>query len=286
MLTLLYKHIVAGERAAGGPKVLRRPALRRVVLDLLAKAADAVERALASVDPAEWPQVVGMGADGSPTSRVDQVADEAVKAAVEASGVELNYLSEESPYVDRGSEWTLVVDPVDGTHNALAGIPVYSVSLAVCRQDLQGAGWGLVRDLPNGWTYAAERGRGARLNGRRIRVASYAPERSLFSLYLGQEAGPKAFELAGRCRRVRALGAASLDLCLVASGAADLYYMHSVDPRLELRISDVAAAALIVREAGGEVYDPGGSPLNMPLDPVHRSNLFALGDPALLEVVL
>lgn len=256
------------------------------MLDFLTKAADAVGRALDSVDRGEWARIVGMGADGSPTALVDRVADEAVRNAVEAEGLEVNYLSEESPHQDRGHEWTLVVDPVDGTHNAVAGIPAYSVSLAVCREDLRTARWGLVRNLANGWTYSVERGKGARLNGKRLRVARYTPENALFSIYLGSEAGERAFALARRCRRVRTLGAASLDMAQVAAGAADLYYMESVVPHLELRLMDVAAATLLVREAGGEVYDLQGSPLNMPLDPTHRSNLFAAGDPRILEVIL
>ncbi len=227
-----------------------------------------------------------MGADGSPTAMVDRVAEEAIEGVLEQADVELNFLSEETEFVDRGSEWTAVVDPVDGTHNALAGIPVYSVSLAVCQGDMMGARFAVVMDLTNGWTYEGEKGKGAWLNGKRIRVAPYTKEGSLFSIYLGSNAHQKAFQLAGVCRRLRNLGAASLDMCMVAAGAADLYYMNSTAKNLELRITDVAASSLIVREAGGEVYDLEGDALNMPLDPAHRSNLFALGDRSLLEVVL
>lgn len=226
-----------------------------------------------------------MGADGSPTALVDRVAEEAVLRTLEEEGAEFNVLSEEAPFLDRRSPWTLVVDPVDGTHNAMARLPVYSVSLALCQEDLQGAAYAVVRDLESGWSYEAERGKGAWLNGERIRVRRFVPERSLFSVYLGSNAHPRAFELAGRCRRLRNLGAASLDMCLVAAGSADLYYMHSIATDLELRITDVAASALIVREAGGEVYDLAGNALNMPLEATHRSNLAALGDSALREMV-
>lgn len=255
-------------------------------MDLLEEAAEAVNRAVRAVDPTEWAQHVSTGPDGTPTTLIDRAADEAVREVLEASGQDLNYVSEESEVEERGGEWTIVVDPVDGTHNAVAGVPAYSVSLAICKDDLLGAQWGLVMDLVNGWTYRAERGKGAALDGRRIRVSPYDPRRSLFSLYLGQRAGGKAFELARQCRRVRNLGAASLDMCLVATGSADLYYMQTTARQLELRVTDIAASALIVREAGGEVYDMTGSPLNMALDPRERSNLFALGDPRLLEMVL
>lgn len=255
-------------------------------MNLLLEAADAVERAVESTDRSEWKRTMGRGPDGTPTTFLDRVADEAVKEIVEASGETLNYVSEESEVEDRGGEWTIVVDPVDGTHNALRGLSAYSVSLAIGKGDLQGTRWGLVRDLTSGWTYHGEKGKGASLNGRRIRVSLYDPKRSVFSLYLGRRASGKAFELARQSRRVRNLGAASLDMCLVASGAADLYYMETTLPQLQLRLTDVAASSLIVREAGGEVYGMTGEPLNMALDPRERSNLFALGDPRLLEAVL
>ncbi|MDX1534446.1 MAG: inositol monophosphatase family protein, partial [Thermoplasmata archaeon] len=234
-------------------------------MELLLEAADAAQRAARSVDRSEWGQHVGIGPDGTPTSLLDRAADEAIREVVEASGEALNYVSEESETEERGAEWTIVVDPVDGTHNAVGDLPDYSVSLAVCREDLMGAQWGLVRNLTSGWTYQSERGKGASLNGRPIRVSTYNPRSSLFSLYLGDRAGPKAFDLARQCRRVRNLGAASLDMCLVASGSADLYYMETTTRELELRVTDVAASSLIVREAGGEVYDLQGAPLNMAL---------------------
>lgn len=254
--------------------------------DLLLAAATAVEDALKDSQRDEWSQEVGVGADGSPTALVDKLAEDAILRVVGEEGADVNLLSEEGPPRDEGSQWTLVMDPVDGTHNAISGIPMYSVSLAICRDDLMGAQWALVRNLANGWTYEAEKGKGARLNDREIKVSPYDPGKSLFSIYLGSNAHPKAFSLAGISRRVRNLGAASLDMCLVASGAADLYYVNSTAQTLELRITDIAASTLILREAGGEVYDLEGNVLNMPLNATYRSNLFALGDRALLKVVL
>src|SRR5437773_996752 len=117
---------------------------------------------------------------------------------------------------------------------------------------------GLVRDLVSGATYYAAKGHGAKLNGRPIRVHGYDPKDLLFSVYLGTNADRDAARIASLARRVRNLGAASLDLCLVARGAADLYYMHSAVPDLRLRVVDIAAGTLIVREAGGLVLDLAG----------------------------
>ena len=68
----------------------------------------------------------------------------------------------------------------------------------------------------------------------------YDPADVLVSVYLGTNAAPDASRIAARARRVRALGAASLDLCLVARGAADLYYMHSATVETKLRAVDIA----------------------------------------------
>lgn len=260
--------------------------MARPVRSILREAADRARAAIEALPHQAWGETVGMGADGTPTSRVDRVAETAIREALEGRDVEVNLLSEEAEPEERGVPWTLVVDPVDGTHNAITGLPNYAISLALCEGDLRGAGYALVEDLSTGWLYEAERQKGAWRNGEPIHVRPYRPEQSLFALYLGTNAHPKALQLAHLGRRIRHLGAASLDMCLVAEGAADLYYMRTTAPAVELRITDVAASTLIVREAGGEVYDLEGNALNMPLDVTHRSSLFALGDPELLEVVL
>src|SRR5207249_2570020 len=102
----------------------------------------------------------------------------------------------------------------------LRGVPAYSVSMAVGRSHLADIEEGLVRDLVSGATYYAAKGQGAKLNGRPIRVHAYNPKDLLFTVYLGSNAHSDAARVAGLARRVRNLGAASLDLCLVARAAA------------------------------------------------------------------
>src|SRR3989475_1036028 len=250
---------------------------RSTVKELLLELAEAVQHAVAELveDPAE---VVGRGADGAPSTRIDRVAEAAVLRVLEYEEARLNVLSEEAGFIDRGGDATLVLDPIDGTHNALRGVPAYSVSMAVGRSHLEDIEEGLVRDLVSGATYYAAKGHGARLNGRPIRVHAYNPKDLLFTVYLGSNAHPDAARVAGLARRVRNLGAASLDLCLVARGAADLYYMHSAVANTKLRAVDIAAGTLIVREAGGFVLDLGGRDLDLPLEPKARTDLVAVGD--------
>ncbi len=264
----------------------------RRVKEILHGVADAVQRAVQGFR-GDIGKVVGMGADGTPTQRIDAVAEEAVFRYLESKGLPHTVVSEEAGRVEKAGEWTLVLDPIDGTHNAVRGLPAFSVSVAACPRAAGGgverisqATAGLVRDLVTGHTYYAEAGKGASLNGRPIRVKRpLDPKDTVFDVYLGKKAHTDAGKVAGRARRVRSLGAASLDLCLVAKGATDLYYLHSSEVGHELRPMDVAAGTLIVREAGGGVATLDGKPLDMPVDPKARSNLVAYGDERVLEMI-
>lgn len=246
--------------------------------------AEAVQRAVREIadDPGE---VVGRGADGAPSHRIDRVAERAVLQLLDYEDVRINVLSEEAGYVDRHGDKTLVLDPVDGTHNAIRGVPAYAVSLAIGRERLSDVEEGLVRDLVTGASFHARKGQGATLNGRPIRVRRFVPDDSLFSVYLGTNAAPDAARVASKARRVRNLGAASLDMCLVARGAADLYYMHTAVHETKLRVVDIAASTLIVREAGGAVETLDGGDVDLALTTGERTDLVAFGDARAREAI-
>ena len=251
---------------------------------LLLELAEAVQHAVSAIqgDPAE---VVGRGADGAPSTRIDQIAEQTVLRVLDYEGAALDVLSEEAGFVDRGGQATLVLDPIDGTHNALRGVPAYSVSLAIGHERLADVQEALVRDLVSGATYYAAKGGGAFLNARPIRVHPVNLEDLMFSVYLGSHAAPDAAKVASFARRVRVLGAASLDLCLVARGAVDLYYMHSAMRDTKLRPVDIAGGTLIVREAGGLVLDLEGHDLDIPLTTTARTDLVAVGDRRTWEAI-
>ena len=251
---------------------------------LLADLAVAVQHAVDRLegDPGE---ILGRGADGAPSSRLDRVAEAAVLEELEKKRAPVNVLSEEAGFVDRGGDALLVLDPVDGTHNALRGVPAYSVSLALGHGRLADIEEGLVRDLVSGATYYAAKGKGATLGGKSIHTKRFDPKDVLFTVYLGTNAEADAARVAAKARRVRNLGAASLDLCLVARGAADLYYMHSREERLKLRACDIAAGTLIVREAGGQVLDLQGRDLDIPLTAEAHTDLVAVGDRKAWEAI-
>lgn len=250
---------------------------------LLHALADGVSDAVATFR-GDAGEVTGAGADGTPTQAIDAVAEAAVLKALDASGADLNVLSEEAGFVDRGGSRTLVLDPIDGTYNAVRGVPLYATSLAIGDDRLSTVTHGLVRDLPHGDSYYAEQGKGATWNGLPIHTRPYRPAESLFSVYLGVRARPESYDVARAARRVRNLGAASLDLCGVATGGFDMYYLNS-EADSQLRVVDIAAGVLLVREAGGVVTDPKGRELDMPIDLKARANIVAAGDPRALEVL-
>ena len=252
---------------------------------LLFELAEAVDKAIHSTKGAFEDVDVGMGADGTPTTRIDKVAEDAILKTLANKGNPLNVLSEECEFKNFGRDMTLVLDPIDGTINATGGIPFYSVSLAVGKKDLDGLEYGLVQNLETKETYYAAKGKGAFKNGEMIKVRNYNPEKSIFLVYLGNHAAERAYTIASRSRRTRSFGSAALETCMVASGAADLYAVLT-DPILRgLRVVDVAAAALILREAGGECYDEKGRRFNMDFDIKKRSSMIAVGDPAALEAI-
>ncbi|UCE91668.1 MAG: hypothetical protein JSV90_00465 [Methanobacteriota archaeon] len=230
---------------------------------------------------------VGRGASGSETSRIDRFAEDAVLDYMKQEDIGLNVLSEEIGFVDNGANRTLVLDPIDGTLNCTHGIPFFSVSLAVCTERMGDCDFALVRSLTgSGDTYFARRGGGATLNGHRIAVSRYRADESVFTVYDGRDADPDTDRVRNIPSRVRAMGCASLEMCLVAQGAVDAHYMNCSNPRRMIRIVDIAASALMLREAGGEVCDLEGKKYDLSLSLDDRKNFLAYGDQAVKELVL
>jgi myo-inositol-1(or 4)-monophosphatase len=171
-------------------------------------------------------------------------------------------------------EWTWIIDPLDGTTNYLHGYPAYAVSIGVARgTELQAA---VVRNGASGEEWIAVRNGGAFLDGRRIAVSRIE---DMSRALLGTGFPFKALhllpvytsQLAAAVRAtsgVRRAGSAALDLCHVATGWFDGFW------ELDLAPWDVAAGALIVREAGGIVTRLDGSS-----DVIGQGSLLA-GNPA------
>jgi myo-inositol-1(or 4)-monophosphatase len=223
--------------------------------------ADAVAEAISPfVGTPEGGERTGMGADGTPTQRIDQVAESCILAYLADKPLARTLISEEAGRVDLGGETgTLFLDPIDGTYNAVTGIPFYALSIAYAEDGvLRNA---FVRDLARGETFSAERGKHAYLDGKPIRVSvTSSLEKSALSLY-GRKFDPgRVFNLGQKVRRWRLLGASALELCYIGCGRIDGF----IDLRGTLRVTDAAAGMLVCTEAGGTVSDLEGRPLVFP----------------------
>ena len=258
-----------------------------ITMQDLSAIADAVQEAVDKIPSSqERGRKVCMGADGSCSSAVDKVAENAALMYIERNGLPLNVLSEEIGFVDNGGEEVLVMDPIDGTSNAIAGLPYYTVSLAVGKERLSDIRLGYLRNLATGDVICAERGKGATKNGHPIHVREACLDDLFLMIYEGNGAHPDAFAVAKQVRSPRSLGCASLEMEIVAEGEADGYYMKAERYTRSVRIVDIAASTIILREAGGEVYDLDNNILDMPFDLEHRSNFLAVGDMRVYDAIV
>ncbi len=197
-------------------------------------------------------------------SDADRAAEDIILRMIRAKRPGDAILSEESGEAQQGTtglRW--LVDPLDGTANYLWSYPQWCVSIA-CHDD-DGGLMGVVHDPIRGETFSAVRGGPATLNGRQLTLE---PGRDLGQALIGSGFGydaarrrRQALRLAGVIPHVRDMrrgGSAALDMAWVAAGRLDAYYEFGVNAW------DVAAGAVVVLAAGGEVQDlpvgPEGAP--------------------------
>ena len=186
-------------------------------------------------------------------SEVDRAAEQAVIETLLDAYPTHGILAEESgrTHGAKDSEFTWIIDPLDGTTNFLHGFPVYAVSIALAhRNQVQQA---VVYDPARNDLFFASRGRGAYLNDRRLRVSKRTRmAEALIGTGFPFRKGDnfkryvKMFEeVMQNCAGLRRPGAAALDLCYVAAGWYDGFFEMGLSPW------DVAAGSLMIAEAGG-----------------------------------
>jgi len=249
-------------------------------LGLCRRAAHAAREAVAGLtSTAERSVQHGEGEGGDTTLAVDKAAEDAVFAELEALGVPLVAVSEERGEVaigDSPAAW-VVVDPVDGSVNAKRRLPFACVSIAVASGDRMGdVEVGFVAELVPARDWWAVRCEGAFCDGERLATLEPGP----LELLGLETARPERVAAASAAlsslgaRRLRALGSVAASMCLVAGGRLDAMLTLR-----EVRSVDVAAAQLIVTEAGGKVALPGGDALDLQM----RSRVLAARSDELVE---
>ena len=205
-------------------------------------------------------KTVRMGADLTPTKLIDQAAEDCIIQYLKETPVCSLLISEEAGKVPfEGGEGTIFLDPVDGTFNAVAGIPFYALSIAYAVDGIVEKAY--VRNLSSGETFTAEKGKFSRCDGRPITVSRVGNlDECAMSVY-GRKFDPtRVMHLGQKIRRWRLLGASALELCYVGCGRIDGF----IDLRGTLRVTDAAAGMLVCSEAGGKVTDMNGKNLHFP----------------------
>lgn len=200
----------------------------------------------------------------SPTDLVsvaDRESEDLLRQLLPTTEDSIGFIGEESAALSprSGPQLSWVVDPLDGTANYLAGLPIWAVSVALCDMSrAEPAPLVAVVHAPLlGRTWTAARGRGARLNGAPIRVRPEPPGGGLANAMIAtgfpyglteRDASiilAKFSRMQQHFHKVRRLGAAAVDLAFVADGTFDGMW------ELSLKLWDVAAGMLLIREAGG-----------------------------------
>ena len=234
-------------------------ATRSALINVMARAADKAARGLRR-DFGEVEQLqVSLKGPGDFVSNADHKAERAVRQELSRARPGYSFLMEESGAIPgQDSEHRWIVDPLDGTTNFLHGLPHFCISIALERAGEVVAG--VIFDPLKDELFWAEKGIGAYLNDRRLRVSA---RRQIANALIatgtpyGQGGDRPRYlrqldAIMASVADVRRLGAAALDLAYVAAGRYDGYWEYG------LQTWDIAAGLLLVREAGAYLSEPDG----------------------------
>ena len=262
---------------------MARSALLNVMVQAAMKAGRNLARDFGEVQNLQ----VSLKGPGDYVSQADRKAEQIIYTELSRARPDFGFLMEESGEVEaKDGQHRWLIDPLDGTTNFLHGIPVFAVSIALERQGQIVAG--VIYNPAMDELYTAERGGGAFLNDRRLRVA--ARTKLVDTVigtgipHLGRGNHGRALidlrHVMGEVSGIRRMGSAALDLAYVAAGRLDGFWEDALHPW------DMAAGILLVREAGGFVSDRQGGQDMLETggivagnEPIHRALLKALAKP-------
>jgi myo-inositol-1(or 4)-monophosphatase len=207
-----------------------------------------------------------------PVTIVDKLCEKAIVQMISDTFPDHDFLTEESPFEGKGSPWRWVIDPLDGTTNYFHGFPFFCVSIGLeVNREVR---LGVVYSPVLSEIFHAEKGKGAFLNGSRLSVSRNNDlNRSFLSTGFPYDVREHPDRYLRYFRQfliksfgIRRPGSAAIDLCYLAAGRFDGFW------ELKLHAWDVAAASLIVTEAGGKMTDFQGQPFDIYSEEALASN--------------
>jgi myo-inositol-1(or 4)-monophosphatase len=230
----------------------------------------------------------GRGAGGDISRRIDILAEKAVLDYLKEIDFSCVVLGEECGRVElsKNPAGFIIMDAVDGSTNAVRGIPFSCCSLAFATNDkLSSITDAVIIDLYSGDLYSASKGSGAFMNGEIIHVHNEQPLYFVVGLDISgisPDSLQKLSPIISDSNHIRHFGAVALELAIFARGLVDLF----VDIRDKLRVTDVAAGYLIATEAGGLVIDKNGKTLESDLNYDTRISFIAAANKEILNEVM
>ena len=230
----------------------------------------------------------GRGAGGDISRKIDIVAEKTVLDYFKKINFECVVLGEECGSVELSSQpkGFVIMDAIDGSANAVRGVPFFCCSLAFATDDkISSITDGVVTDLTSGDMYWASKGKGAFLNENKIHVIDKDPIYRIVGINISG-ASP---ELVQRLQPVfkshnhtRHFGANALEMAMFARGLIDIF----IDLRDKIRIQDMAAGYLLVKEAGGLILDANLQPLDSDLSYQTRLSFIAAANQKILDDIM
>ena len=194
--------------------------------------------------------------DKSFVTKADEEAEQAIVSHIREQYPDHGFLGEEGSHTKTDAEYVWVIDPLDGTKNFLNGIPLFAVSVALLVRGAPAAA--VVYNPTTRSLYAAEKGKGATYNGKKIAVSKQPAEMGVVTFGPGQKDKHTLNVFFERSEKFfkskRYLGCTALELGYVARGGTEGFVC------IGLKKWDYAAGALLVEEAGGVLTDYDGNP--------------------------
>lgn len=267
-----------------------------MMIDVLKSACfDVYEQTKQLAGTLEGNKRISLGAGGDISRKIDLVAEKAVIDAIKKSGFSPTIIGEECGRIAGLDQHSyLVMDAIDGTTNAIRGIPFYCCSLAYATDyKLSSVSAAAIIDLNKGDLYSAEKGKGAFMNNERLSLISQRRNISLQSnqqdeILVGMNLSGASTDMILRLSKVihnskhsRHFGANALELCYLARGITDAY----IDIRDKIRPTDMAAAYLIVKESGGKLYSMDGHELDSVLEVTAKMSYFAVANDSVFKIL-
>ncbi len=231
----------------------------------------------------------GRGAGGDISRRIDIVAEKTILDYLKEINFDCVVLGEECGKVElsKNPKGFIIMDAVDGSTNAVRGLPFFCCSLAFATNNrLSSVTDGVVIDLSRGDRYYATKGKGAFLNGKRISVNN---DKNPIYFVVGLDISGISPKVLGRLspiiassNHIRHFGANALEFGMFSKGLIDVF----IDLRDKIRVTDIAAGLLIALEAGGLVVDKNGKPLDSDLGYDNKLSFIAASNKKALDDIM